>query len=85
MRSIAIVATLDTKFGETAYVRRRIEDRGWLATVFDVGLGEPPGELADVGAEDVARAGGAEGVAELREGRRHDFWRGCSLWSASTR
>jgi uncharacterized protein (UPF0261 family) len=70
-RSIAVLATLDTKAGEAAYLRRRIEDRGWLATVFDVGLGAAPAGLADVSAEEIARRGGAS-VAELRSSRRRD-------------
>ncbi len=70
-RSIAVVATLDTKAGEAAYLRRRIEDRGWLATVVDVGLGAAPTGLADVSAEEIARLGGAT-VAELRSSRRRD-------------
>lgn len=71
VRSIAIVATLDTKAGEAAYLRRWIEDRGWLVTVFDVGLSTTPAELADVTAEEVARAGGGT-VAELRSSHRRD-------------
>jgi uncharacterized protein (UPF0261 family) len=70
-RSIAVLATLDTKAGEAAYLRHRIEDRGWLATIFDVGLGVAPAGLADVSAEEIARHGGAS-VAELRASRRRD-------------
>lgn len=76
-RGIAIIATLDTKAGEAAFLRRRIEDRGWLATVIDVGLGEAPEGLADYGAVEVARAAGAyvsgvESVAKLRQTARRD-------------
>jgi uncharacterized protein (UPF0261 family) len=71
-RGIAIIATLDTKSGEAAFLRRRIEDRGWLATVVDVGLGETPEGLADYGADEVARAGGVESVARLRQTARRD-------------
>jgi uncharacterized protein (UPF0261 family) len=70
-RSIAVLATLDTKAGEAAYLRGRIEDRGWLATVIDVGLGAAPAGLADVYAEEIARLGGAT-VAELRSLNRRD-------------
>lgn len=70
-RSIAILATLDTKAGEAGYLRQRIEDRGWLTTVFDVGLGQAPVGLADVAAEEIALVGGAT-VAELRSLRRRD-------------
>jgi uncharacterized protein (UPF0261 family) len=76
-RGIAIIATLDTKSGEAALLRRRIEDRGWLATVIDVGLGEAPEGLAHYSADEVARAGGAraggvESVAGLRQTARRD-------------
>jgi uncharacterized protein (UPF0261 family) len=70
-RSIAVLATLDTKAGEATYLRHRIEDRGWLANVFDVGLGQVPTDLADVAAEEIARVGGAT-VTELRSSRRRD-------------
>jgi uncharacterized protein (UPF0261 family) len=70
-RSIVILATLDTKAGEAAYLRRRIEDRGWLATVVDVGLGAAPADLADVSAEVIARLGGAT-VSDLRSLNRRD-------------
>ncbi len=71
-RSIAVLATLDTKAGEAAYLRRRIEDRGRLATVFDVGLGQAPAGLADVTAEEIARAGGGATVEQLRSLGRRD-------------
>lgn len=71
-RGIAIIATLDTKSGEAAFLRRRIEDRGWLATVVDVGLGEAPEGLAHYGADEVARSGGVESIAGLRQSARRD-------------
>lgn len=76
-RGIAIIATLDTKAGEAAFLRQRIEDRGWLATVIDVGLGEAPEGLANYSADEVARAAGAyvngvESVDKLRQTARRD-------------
>src|SRR5919107_3921955 len=70
--SIAILATLDTKAGEAAYLRQRIEDLGWTAKVFDVGLSEAPSGLAGVAAEEVALAGESS-VSELRAGYRRDL------------
>jgi uncharacterized protein (UPF0261 family) len=70
--SIAILATLDTKAGEAAYLRQRIEDLGWTAKVFDVGLGKAPSGLAGVTAEEVALAGESS-VSELRAGYRRDL------------
>lgn len=71
-RSIAILATLDTKSGEAAYLKRRIENRSRLAMVFDVGLGEGSSGLASVGAEEVASSGGSN-VAQLRSAHRRDL------------
>jgi uncharacterized protein (UPF0261 family) len=70
--SIAVLATLDTKAGEAAYLRQRIEDLGWIAKVFDVGLGQTPSGLASVTAEEVALAGESS-VSELRAGYRRDL------------
>ena len=43
VRRIAIVATLDTRWEETKYVKELIERKGHKAVVIDVGsLREPP-------------------------------------------
>lgn len=69
-RPIAILATLDTKSSEAAYLQDAIEKDGRQVTVMDVGLGEAPEELADVTATEVASTAGAS-VDELRsEGQR---------------
>ena len=70
--SIVILATLDTKAGEATYLRQRIENLGWTAKVFDVGLSEAPSGLAGVAAEEVALAGESS-VSELRAGYRRDL------------
>jgi uncharacterized protein (UPF0261 family) len=58
---IALIATLDTKGEETAYVRDRIASLGGSAVVIDSGiLGEPAGCEPDVTRAEVARAGGSE-------------------------
>ncbi|HZC13713.1 MAG TPA: Tm-1-like ATP-binding domain-containing protein [Thermoleophilaceae bacterium] len=58
---IALIATLDTKGEEVAYVRDRIRALGAEAMVIDTGvLGEPSGCEPDVSREDVARAAGQE-------------------------
>jgi uncharacterized protein (UPF0261 family) len=58
---IALIATLDTKGDETAYVRDRIGALGGTAIVIDSGiLGEAVGCAADVPRAEVARAGGYE-------------------------
>jgi uncharacterized protein (UPF0261 family) len=58
---IALIATLDTKGEEIAYVRSRIRALGAEAVVIDSGiLGEPSGCEPDVSREEVARAAGME-------------------------
>ncbi len=69
MGTVLVVATLDTKGEETAYVRAVIEDLGHAALVVDAGVMGDPAFAPDVGAEAVAKAGGAA-LAELR--RRAD-------------
>lgn len=69
-RSIVVLATLDTKSSEAAYLRDAIEKDSWTVTVLDVGLGKASEKLADVTANEVASTAGTS-VDELRtEGRR---------------
>jgi uncharacterized protein (UPF0261 family) len=66
--TILLLGTLDTKGEEYAYVRALIEARGHRVLVVDMGiLGEPAFE-PDVGAAEVARAGGGE-LSALRSRR----------------
>lgn len=59
MPKIAIVATLDTKGPETAYLRDRIVALGMEALVIDVGIiGEPVGIVPDVTHAELAERGG---------------------------
>lgn len=71
VRSVAILATLDTKSGEAEYLKYAIEDQGWLAEIIDVGLEAAPGGLAAVTNEEVAAAAEATTTA-LREAGRRD-------------
>ncbi len=64
-RTILLVGTLDTKGEEYGYVRDLIRARGHEVLILDLGvLGDPQIE-ADIGADEVARAGGAT-LEELR-------------------
>jgi uncharacterized protein (UPF0261 family) len=64
--TIAVLATLDTKGPEAAYLRDRLRERGLDALVVDCGiLGEPLDVVADLSADDVARHSGGS-LAELR-------------------
>ena len=57
-RTVLLIATLDTKGDELAYVRDLIVGRGHLAVVLDAGIMRDPAAPADIGAAEVARAGG---------------------------
>ena len=58
MKTIAVIAALDTKGQEAAFVRDLIEGRGHHALVIDTGVLGAPGIAATVGRDAVARAGG---------------------------
>ena len=63
-KTIAIIGTLDTKGAEFGFLKKEIEKRGCQTFVINVGvMGESP-FMADVTAEEVALAGGAE-LSEL--------------------
>ncbi|WP_127129733.1 Tm-1-like ATP-binding domain-containing protein [Georgenia sp. SYP-B2076] len=66
---IAVLATLDTKSEEAAFLRAVIGAEGGEARVVDIGLGAAAYPFAAVGAPEVARAAGRE-LPELRAGLR---------------
>jgi uncharacterized protein (UPF0261 family) len=66
-KAIAIIATLDTKGPESAFVKSRIEAAGYRSLVLDTGIlgrGDPSAPVPDVSADEIAAAGG-EDRAEL--------------------
>ena len=64
--TVAVLATLDTKGPEAAYLRDRLRDHGLDALVIDCGILEPPLDIvADVTSDDVARHSGSS-IADLR-------------------
>lgn len=66
-RTIALIATLDTKGEEAQFVREQIERRGHQVVLIDPGiLGGEVAVRAEVTREDVARASGVSSVAEVR-------------------
>lgn len=66
MGAVVIVATLDTKGPEVAYLRDRLNAIGIRTLVVDSGiLGEPVGIVPDVTHEELARRGGIT-LAELQ-------------------
>ncbi len=65
--TIAVLATLDTKGPEAAYLRDRLRERGLSALVIDCGILDAPLDIVpDVSSDDVARHSGAS-IAELRD------------------
>jgi uncharacterized protein (UPF0261 family) len=64
MTTIAVLATLDTKGQEAAYLRERIEAAGATALLVDLGVIGSPGTEPGLSREEVAAAGGTP-LAEL--------------------
>jgi uncharacterized protein (UPF0261 family) len=62
--TIAIIATLDTKADEAAFVAREIRAEGCAALLVDVGLAGSPPIPADITREQVAQAGGMRSQAD---------------------
>lgn len=67
MATVALIGTLDTKGEEYAFVKRVINDNGCTALVVDTGISAASGCKADIGADEVATAGGAD-IETLRNG-----------------
>jgi uncharacterized protein (UPF0261 family) len=58
-KSVLIIATLDTKGPEAAYIRDGLNRLGIKTTVIDTGiLGEPLGIVPDISHEELAAVGG---------------------------
>lgn len=64
MKTVAILATLDTKAAEADFMRSEIEALGGKALLIDLGLVGEPGIAADLDKEEVISAGGGS-LAEL--------------------
>ena len=65
--TVLLIATLDTKGEEIAWIRDRIVRRGHRTLVLDAGVLGAPAFAPDVPASDVANAGGTP-LTALREG-----------------
>jgi len=62
-KAIAIIATLDTKGPESAFVKSRIEAAGFRTVFMDTGILEqrdPDGPVPDISADQIAAEGGAD-------------------------
>src|SRR5262245_49044979 len=64
--TVLLIATLDTKGDELAYVRQLIQDRGHHTLVLDAGVLGEPAFAPDLPAAAVAEAGGTD-LAGLRQ------------------
>lgn len=64
-KTIAIIAALDTKGAEAAFIRDAIARRGHTPLTIDTGVIGTPHVPADIGADAVAQAGGDD-IATLR-------------------
>ncbi|MFQ6112438.1 MAG: Tm-1-like ATP-binding domain-containing protein, partial [Nitrospinota bacterium] len=58
--NIALLATLDTKGAEVAFLKELIQKQGFGTVVIDVGTGKAVGPSSDIPREEVARASGGE-------------------------
>ncbi|MEZ5962492.1 MAG: Tm-1-like ATP-binding domain-containing protein [Planctomycetota bacterium] len=65
-KTVAVLATLDTKGAEAEFLRQQIGKLGGKAMLVDLGVLGQPATRADVAREDVARAGGSE-LAQLQK------------------
>ena len=64
--SVAVLATLDTKGPEAAYLRDALRDRGLAPLVIDCGILDPPLDVVpDVSSDEVARHSGSS-IEQLR-------------------
>jgi len=57
--TVAVLATLDTKGKEAAYVKERIEALGGKALLIDIGLVGEPGTAPDIDRKEVIHKGGS--------------------------
>ncbi|MHC5064575.1 MAG: Tm-1-like ATP-binding domain-containing protein [Planctomycetota bacterium] len=71
-QTIAILATLDTKGKEAAFLREQLEELGSRALLIDVGVVGQPGAAADRSREQVAEAAGTSLAALLDDPSREE-------------
>lgn len=67
MKTVAILATLDTKGAEAAFLREQIHAAGGRACVFDLGVVGESGTVADITNVAIAESGGSS-LQALRDG-----------------
>ncbi len=72
-KTIAVLATMDTKGAEADFARREIEALGAEALLINIGVVGPAATPVDIGAETVIRAGGGEPDALLEDPAREEI------------
>jgi uncharacterized protein (UPF0261 family) len=72
MKSVAVLATLDTKGREVAFLREQIERQDCRAVLFDMGVVGAPGIPAEVTRQAIAAAGGTSLEALLKNPSRDE-------------
>lgn len=72
VKTVAVLATLDTKGQEAAYVKERLEALGGKALLIDIGLVGAPGTAPDIGRQEVIAAGGSSLEALLENPHRQE-------------
>lgn len=65
-KTIAILATMDTKGAESDFMRNEIESLGGKALLIDLGVVGAPSTRVDISNDEVARAGGSS-IQEIME------------------
>jgi uncharacterized protein (UPF0261 family) len=68
--TIAILATLDTKGQEAAYIKNLLEAQGHSAVIIDTGPLGPPGILPDISNEEIAQRAGWKLSSLIQTGKR---------------
>jgi len=79
-KAIAIIATLDTKGPEAAFVKSRIENTGYTTMVLDTGILDrknPAAPHPDFSGDEIAREGGEDrGALVSRSAEKYTRSRG---------
>jgi uncharacterized protein (UPF0261 family) len=71
-KTIAVLATLDTKGQEANYIREQVEALGGSALLIDMGVVDEPGTRADIQRDELAAAGGTTLEEILKNPTRQD-------------
>ena len=68
IKTIVILAAMDTKWEEAEFLKKEIERRGFRALLLDVGMKGQPGISADISRTDVVNASGHDMKAFMVQG-----------------